>query len=358
MAIQTKKRRVTPARVIMTILKVLYFILFAVAAFIVVLYIAYKVVIKPPELENTVVEVPINATELVDNDAQPSPAPVEDPDAETSTTPEPTPQVTRMVRKEEFYTFLLMGSDDGNGNADTIMVGSYDVKNGKVSVLSVPRDTLVDVSRTVKKINAAYGAGGVEQVMDEVSDVLGFQIDHYLKVDIRAFKAIVNQLGGVSFYVPCDMHHNDGAGFIIDLKQGTQWLDGDKALQLVRYRGYVSADIGRIQTQQKFLQQLAKQLVSRSSLSDINAYAKILDTYLDTDLSLTELVWFGSKALYLDFSNDITFGTLPGDGSARYKGVSSYYELYPTEALELINATVNPYTTDITPDMVNMFQVP
>ena len=106
----------------------------------------------------------------------------------------------------------------------------------KVSVLSVPRDTLVNVSRNTKKINAAYGVGGVEQLMDEVTGLIGFRPDHYLKVDIRGFKAIVNQLGGVSFYVPEDMYHEDGAGFTIDLKEGSQWLDGDQALQLVRYR--------------------------------------------------------------------------------------------------------------------------
>lgn len=162
---------------------------------------------------------------------------------------------------------------------------------------------------------------------------------------------------GVSYYVPCDMYHNDGAGFIIDLKEGTQWLDGDKAIQLVRYRGYANADLGRIQTQQKFLQQIAKQVLSVSSVTKVNEFARILSKYFDTDLSITELAYFGTAALSLDFSGDVTFATLPGDGTASYKGINWYYQLYPEECLEIINRTVNPYTTDITAEMTNIFQV-
>lgn len=353
MAVQNKSRGPF-GKAIITIAKSLYIGLFALACFVLVLYIAFKVVVKPPEVDQNV-QVTINtnqnssgvgaiidaANKMEDEQQQQQ---QEDPTPEVT---EPVEEVITLERKEDFFTFLLVGVDDGNGNADTIMVVSYDVANGKVNALSVPRDTLVNVSRTTKKINAAYGYGGVEQLMDEVSSILGFRPDHYMKVDIRGFKAIVNQLGGVSFYVPEDMYHNDGAGFIIDLKEGAQWLDGNQALQLVRYRGYANADIGRIQTQQRFLQQLAKQLVQRSSISDIDDYAEILGTYLDTDLSVTELAWFGSKALYLDFSSAISFHTLPGDGNTKYGSIRSYYGLYADESRALINSTINPYTTDI-----------
>lgn len=354
MAVQYKKRP-TPARVLLTILKVLYFILFALAALVLVLFLAFKLVVKAPEIEQNV-EVTLPVTQPVEDPVSGSDS---DPEGTDAPAASPTPEVVQLQRKDNFYTFLILGTDDGNGNADTIMVGAYDVTNSRVSVLSVPRDTLVNVSRTVKKINGAYGAGGVEQLLDEVSGILGFRPDHYIKVDLRGFKAVVNQLGGVSFYVPEDMFHNDGAGFIIDLKQGTQWLNGDQALQLVRYRGYSNgmADIARIQTQQKFLKEMAKQLISRSSLSDVDDYANILATYLDTDLSLTELIWFGTKAFSLDFSNDISFATLPGDGSVTYKNIPWYYQLDADETRTLINSTVNPYTTDIPAALQNIFVV-
>lgn len=351
--------RNTFGRVIVTVAKSLYIALFAVALLVVVLFAVYKLAVKPPEVDQNVeVTLPANPNAsgvgaIIDA--------ANDKNKTEQTSPEPTapvePEVITLERKEDFFTFLLVGVDDGNGNADTIMVVSYDVANGKVNALSVPRDTLVNVSRNTKKINAAYGMGGVEQLMDEVTGLIGFRPDHYLKVDIRGFKAIVNQLGGVSFYVPEDMYHEDGAGFTIDLKEGSQWLDGNQALQLVRYRGYANADLGRIQTQQKFLQQLAKQLVKRSSVSDIDDYANILATYLDTDLSVTELVWFGSKALYLDFGSDIGFHTLPGDGQTKYGAIRSYYGLYADEARAMINATVNPYTTDIPAQLQDILTV-
>lgn len=344
-----RKHAPTPGRVALAGLKILYILLFVICAIIVVLYFAFKIMVKPPAVEEPpAVEITVRPTD------DPS-----TPDEDESQQVDAEPEITtiQLVRKEQFHTFLLMGSDDGNGNADTIMVGSYDVKNNKISVISIPRDTLVDVSRTVKKINGAYGAGGVEQLMDELTPILGFRPDHYIKVDIKGFEEVVDELGGVSYYVPCDMYHNDGAGFIIDLKEGTQWLDGDKAIQLVRYRGYANADLGRIQTQQKFLQQIAKQVLSVSSVTKVNEFARILSKYFDTDLSITELAYFGTAALSLDFSGDVTFATLPGDGTASYKGINWYYQLYPEECLEIINRTVNPYTTDITAEMTNIFQV-
>lgn len=343
------KRRITPGRTVLTVLKILYVLLFIVCALIVVLYFVFKTVVKPPAVDTqTEVVVTVRPT---DDPATP------DVDESQQTDAEPATTTIQLTRKDQFFTFLLMGSDDGNGNADTIMVGAYDVKNNKISVVSVPRDTLVDVSRATKKINGAYGEGGVEQLLEELTPILGFTPDHYIKVDIQGFQAVVDQLGGVSFYVPCDMYHDDGAGFIINLKQGTQWLNGNQALQLVRYRGYANADLGRIQTQQKFLQQIAKQVLSVSSVTKVNEFAKILSKYFDTDLSITELAWFGTAALSLDFSNDVSFATLPGDGDTTYKGKSWYYQLYPDECLEIINSTVNPYTTDITPEMTHIFQV-
>lgn len=326
----------------MAVLHGVYIFLVIISTIIVALWCVFTFGLKPPSV------------------AGPAPtpsasAPVTTPEPGGTPAPTPTPPPER--KGDWFQTFLLVGTDDGNGNADTIMVASFDTKNQKVGVVSIPRDTLVNEPRKVKKINGAYGAGGVEELLREASELVGYQIDHYVKVDIAAFKAIVNELGGVSFYVPCDMYHNDGAGFIIDLKEGTQWLNGDQALQLVRYRGYANADLGRIQTQQKFLTQMAKQLLKVSNLSKVTEFAEIFDKYVETDLTLSDLVYFGTQALKLDFSADLTFATLPGDGQVHYGGVKYYYQLYPQETLDLLNKLVNPYTTDLTLDMVEIYQV-
>lgn len=335
-------------RALLTVLKACYLVLFVICAIIVVLFIIYKATIKPPEIDHideVIVTIQPNTPADPDNT---------DPDTEP---PAPTVTTIELTRKKDFHTFLLLGTDDGNGNADTIMVGAFDLKNNKVSVVSVPRDTLVNVSRTVKKINGAYGMGGVEQMLDELKPILGFRPDHFITVDIQAFVKVVDLLGGVNFYVPEDMFHEDGAGFTIDLKEGQQHLDGYESLQLVRYRGYRNADLGRIQTQQKFIRQLARQVVSWSTVSNINNFAKIFAEHFDTDLSITELAYFGIAALDLDFTSDVTFATLPGRGDASYLGINWYYELKEDETLSIINNMINPYTSNITDAMTDIFQV-
>lgn len=334
-----RKKRRSP---LMSVLRGLYIALVVVSALIVALWLAFQLFIKAPSIETP-------------PPSQSTPPVVTDPVESTTPTPPPPPPPER--KGDWYQTFLLLGTDDGNGNADTIMVVSFDTKNSKVGVISIPRDTLVDEPRKVKKINGAYGIGGVAELKEEVSELVGFPVDHSIKVDLAAFVDLVNELGGVDFYVPCDMFHNDGAGFIIDLKEGQQTLDGDKALQLVRYRGYASADLGRIQTQQNFLTAMARQHLKASNLAKIDEFAKIFNRYVETDLSITDIIYFASQALYLDFSEDVTFATLPGNGEVHYDGVMYYYQLYPQQTLDLFNQLINPYTTDLTMDMVEIYQV-
>lgn len=338
-----KKRRRSP---LMRFFYGLYIALVAVSTLIVVTWCAFQLFVGPPSIA-------VPSSPSVQDDS-PAPGVSAPPSADTAA-PSPTPAPER--KGAWYQTFLLLGTDDGNGNADTIMVASFDTQNNKVGVISIPRDTLVDEPRSVKKINGAYGVGGVQELLREASELVGFQIDHYIKVDIAAFKAIVNELGGVSFYVPCDMYHNDGAGFIIDLEEGLQWLNGDQALQLVRYRGYANADIGRIQTQQKFLTEMAKQTLKVSNLAKIGSFADIFARYVDTDLTLTDIIFYATQAVGLDMASDVTFATLPGNGEVHYGGVRYYYQLYPQEALDLFNQLINPYTTELTMDMVEIYQV-
>ena len=264
MAYKPKRQAAGSSNVLLTILKVCYLILVALCALVVILFIVYKTTVKPPELDPTdKVEITIQ------------PEPTTNPDGTEDDTPAPTVTTIELTRKKDFHTFLLLGTDDGNGNADTIMVGAFDLKNNKISVVSVPRDTLVDVSRKIKKINSAYGMGGVDQMLDELKPILGFRPDHYITVDIQAFIEVVDELGGVNYYVPEDMFHEDGAGFTINLKEGQQLLNGHQALQLVRYRGYKngSADLGRMQTQQKFIRQLPP---SESTADNLRASSSCL----------------------------------------------------------------------------------
>jgi LCP family protein required for cell wall assembly len=136
--------------------------------------------------------------------------------------------------KEGFYTFLLVGTDMDDYHTDTIMVVALDTVAQKVHLVSVPRDTQIDVPRNPKKINSAFGLGGIKQLKKELKTIIGFVPHYYIVVNLEAFKKVVNAAGGVRFDVPQDMNYDDPTQNLhIHLKKGPQDLDGKKALQLV-----------------------------------------------------------------------------------------------------------------------------
>lgn len=256
-------------------------------------------------------------------------------------------------RKERFHTILLGGLDDENGGSDTNLLAAVDAKNGTINIVSLPRDTLLDVSWSVKKLNNAYHHGGFTQTMSEVSRLLGIPVDHYVTVDLKAFVELVDAINGVDFEIPVKMDYDDPEQDLhIHFDPGMRHLDGKEALEVVRWRqnndgtGYATADIGRIGTQQAFLTAAAKQMLQISNWDKIHSYAEIFEERVDTDLELANLIWLGEQALTVG-SDNISFHTLPGDGAGYYKG-GSYYILYPDEVLEMVNTYFNPYQSDRT----------
>ena len=256
------------------------------------------------------------------------------------------------ARKDGFYTVLLCGIDDGNGGSDTIMVASLDTENQSIHVVSIPRDTLVNEDWTVKKINSAYNRGGIEGVQEQVAKIFGFPIDFYVTVDLQAFVKLVDAIGGVEFDVPIDMNYDDPAQDLhIHFSAGLQQLDGQEALEVVRFRhnndgsGYPMQDLDRIQTQQAFLKAVADKMFSLQSVIKIPEFARIFMEHVDSDLTLGEMIWFGNQALSIGTEN-IEFSTLPGEAKTVYGG--SYYVLDEEACLALINESFNPYQEDRT----------
>ena len=260
-----------------------------------------------------------------------------------------------MERKEHFFTILLGGLDDENGGSDTNLLVALDAENKTINVASLPRDTLLDVSWSVKKLNNAYHHGGFSQTMSEGSRLLGIPVDYYVTVDLRAFVELVDEIGGVDFDIPVDMDYDDPYQDLqIHFEKGPRHLTGEEALQVVRWRqnndgtGYATADIGRIDTQQAFLTAMAQQTLQLSNWDKIPGMAEIFQKWVDTDLKLSYLIWIGEQALNIG-SEGLTFHTLPGDGSGYYKG-GSYYVLDPEATLEMINTYFNPYKRELTMD--------
>ena len=253
---------------------------------------------------------------------------------------------TSSNRKSNFFTFVLCGTDKGDSRTDTIMVASFDVDKKKVNIVSVPRDTILNKTWSVKKINSAYAYDGIDGLKDALKSVLGINVDFYAEVNLEAFIEVVDAIGGVEFDVPEDMYYEDPTqDLLIDLSEGVQRLDGEKSMELIRYRQYAMGDIKRISVQQSFMKAVFKQLLNIGNITKINQLADIFEKYMDTDLSSGNLIWFGEKLLGVK-SEDVNTYTLPG-GAGNYEGLS-YWHLDAEKVVEMVNDYLNPYKKDIT----------
>lgn len=253
-------------------------------------------------------------------------------------------------RADGVYNVLVVGTDKVGLNTDTIMVLSLDTKNDQANVMSIPRDTMSNVTRKVKKINAAYSVGGkanIDQLKEEVKYLLGFDVDYYVVVNLQAFEQMIDAIGGVTIDVKRNMDYEDPyQNLSIHIKKGEQTLNGKDAIGFVRYRhGYAEGDLGRVKAQQQFMEALAKQLATPATVSKLPKLANIVLNNMETDLTVGEMVWMGQQALEIDMSTNLHMFILPGE--ARYVNGLSYFLPDETEILEVVNAHFNPYPTPI-----------
>ena len=256
-------------------------------------------------------------------------------------------------RKSKYcYNILLYGVDNDAGGSDTNMLMRFDAVNKTVDVVSLPRDTLMSNGH---KLNSSYNNGGTEKLRSNIEDMLGVPVDFYVSVDLKGFIALIDQIGGVDFDVPCDMDYDDPYQDLhIHFSAGMQHLSGAEALKVVRFRhnndgtGYGSEDLGRMQTQQKFLKAVAKKMLSFENLiSNPRKYAKIFNQYVDTNLTVGNLAWLGTEVLKMGVDK-IDFSTLPN--AWKYP----YIYLDPTETLTLVNTYLNPYVEDRTAEDLHL----
>jgi len=256
-------------------------------------------------------------------------------------------------RRRGVYTLLLAGQDNGNGNTDTLMVVRLDTTQHSIDVVSIPRDTMINTAWQIRKINAAYsmgvyeGGSGPEALCRYVAGLTGFEPDGYAIVNLSAFVRAVDAMGGVYFDVPFAMDYEDSTqNLSIHLKKGYQLLTGTQAMQLCRYRsGYASADLGRIDMQQRFLKACAAQFIERGSIPNAVRVVEILASELETDMSAARIAWLMAQVLACK-SENIRFSTAPS--LADTVGGYSYTILELEPWLELLNRCLNPGSLPIT----------
>ena len=208
-------------------------------------------------------------------------------------------QNDELLTAKDKATIMIMGvdeRDDDVGRSDTLMIASIDPKTNQASLLSVPRDTRVKIQgHGFDKVNAAYAYGKEKLSQDTVERLLGVSIDHYIIINTKSFKKIIDAIGGIDIDVPKRMHYedpwDDDGGLIIDFHPGMQHMDGAKAVTYVRYRDE-EGDLGRIRRQQDFVKACMEKLVSPAIIPKLPAVIKEVMGSIETDLSFRQLLEF------------------------------------------------------------------
>lgn len=339
-------------------------------------YAAYRVILRPPALpEYEIIRLPVQPP---DNPQTPprggsiQPVPRENPSESENEPPEPEYEDIVFYRREGFYTFLIYGIDD-HGNADVVIIAAYDSIAQTAYLISIPRDTRVDVDRRqgLRKIFASYPLGrtggrghaaGMEQFKTELSTLVGFRPDFYIGLNHRGFVRLIDSIGGVTVNVPFHMRYTameyDVVILDIDLPAGRQWLNGTQALHFVRFRqaneGYrAGTDFMRMQRGQEVINAAVQELLSPRTITRIPELVSNFRANVTTNLSLDELGWLVTQAPNIQRDAFLSSYTLPIARTER----QGWYEIPDKEAtLELVNRTVNPFTRDITPEMLRIVE--
>lgn len=279
---------------------------------------------------------------------------------------------TDLTYSESSYNFLVMGHDRIASLTDVIMLINYDTEKQAVTVMQFPRDSYFRIDDYYyHKINGLYNycimdaksdnaenpeLEGLKRTAEYFEKNLAIKIHYSAVMDLDGFSGIVDAIGGVDMYVPMRMYYSDlyqNPPLYIDLQEGYQHLDGEKAEQFVRYRyGYVTGDYGRGDAQKLFISAFIDKLkTSVKDASTIASLAKNVITYVETDITDADIVYFGKCFLGIGSDgsvdmNNIKLFTMPGE-SAMWNSASMYC-MNREYTAELVNEHFNIYDFDIT----------
>lgn len=220
----------------------------------------------------------------------------------------------------EPVNILVLGMDIGDPKqvdnqsikrTDTIMVLNYNPANDKFTVVSIPRDTLINVNDRDIKINAAYAIGGYPKIKTEAESLLNVKINYLVKVDYNAFREIIDALGGIEMKIERNMIYDDeGQNLHINFKAGeTVNLDGKKAEEFFRWRknndgsGFANGDLDRIENQQKFISKVVDKFTSPFIIFRIPSIISALGDNIETNMSPFKVLSYGLKFMSLKKEN-------------------------------------------------------
>jgi len=239
--------------------------------------------------------------------------------------------INRFVIKKELVlkkpmVLLLMGMDHNiltpishdNPKAlprtDTLILTFINPARHKISLVSIPRDSLVNISgRGLDRINDASVLGGYSLTQKAVTELTGIKVNRYAVINFEGFVKLIDLLGGVEINVDKKMRYADAYGkYTIDLDPGLQLLNGSKALQYVRFRNEPLGDISRVERQRILLHAVCKRIMKLDSLMKIPRFMELGKQYIQTDLTTQEIIQLSGFARKVNPETGFQSFTLPG----------------------------------------------
>jgi LCP family protein required for cell wall assembly len=220
------------------------------------------------------------------------------------------------LAQNQSFSVLLMGIDTGDlgrveqGRSDTMMVATVSPEDNQTTIVSIPRDTYVDIigRGTQDKINHAYAFGGPAMSMNTVENYLDIPIDHYISINMAGLKELVDAVGGIE--VNNDLTFSQ-SGY--DFTIGKITLDGDQALAYSRMRHEdPNGDYGRQERQRKIVEGIARKVLSFDGVSKYQGILSAVESNMKTDMSFDDLRTIALN--YRDAFNTVKQDQLKGEG--------------------------------------------
>ena len=225
--------------------------------------------------------------------------------------------------KLETISGIIIGCDKSKALTDVVMVLNYDPNTNKIKLISIPRDLKIEFNEEFKQVKennsdinliysklteVYYYAGDDEEAIQSIKEIASIitdlDIDYYAKVDLKAFKEIVDLVGGVEFDVAERMYYKDPTqNLLINLQKGQQLLDGEHAEMLVRYRRYVWGDLERIKVQRQFFKALTEKILNIKNPVTIMSLVQNIYSNIETDFNLMDVMKYMNYIIKLDYSN-------------------------------------------------------
>jgi LCP family protein required for cell wall assembly len=241
-----------------------------------------------------------------------------------------------LTRQQELQYSTGQLDATGYGRSDTIMILHIPAGGGRPVLVSIPRDSYMNIpGHGMNKINAAYAFGGPALLAQTIQTDTGLHINHYMNIGFGGFVNVVNAVGGVRMCLPAPIH-DQASG--LNLNAGCQVLNGGQALAWVRDRhSFATSDLQREQDQRIFLAALLKKMTSTGVI--LNPFASLpaasgvaSNMTVDQATQLYQL-WFAAQAL----RNPLTT-TVPNSSGGYVPNVGDVLVWNHTQASQLFTA--------------------